>query len=61
MWIEILIGLSLMFVIEGLILAVGPDMCKKAMHEIQKMPASALRIAGLGSMLFGLIMLLVVT
>lgn len=60
MWTEILIGLSLMFVIEGFILAVGPEMCKKAMLDIQKIPANALRMAGIGSMLFGLIMLLVV-
>ncbi len=59
MWTELLIGFSLMFVIEGLILAVFPEYLRKAVHEIMQLPANTLRVTGVGSMLFGLILLLI--
>ncbi len=60
MWTEILIGLSLMFVIEGFVLAIGPKTCKRAMREIIHMPVNVLRMTGIASMLLGLVMLLIV-
>ncbi len=56
---EILVGLSLMFVIEGLALAIGPDAFKKAMMQILQLPSNNIRIMGVSSMLLGLVMLLV--
>ena len=56
---EILVGLSLMFVIEGLVLAIGPDAFKKAMLQILQLPSNNIRIMGVSSMLLGLVMLLV--
>lgn len=57
---EILIGLSLMFVIEGVVLAVGSDAFKKAMLQIVQLPSSNIRIIGVSSMLLGLVMLLII-
>ncbi len=58
MWTQILVAFALMFVIEGVVLAVGPQMTKKAMKEISNMPANSIRISGIVSMLVGLAIIL---
>ncbi len=60
MWTEILIGLSLMFVVEGVVLALGPEMTRKAMREIAQLPNSVIRYSGIASMLLGLMLLLAI-
>ncbi|HBR98180.1 MAG TPA: DUF2065 domain-containing protein [Gammaproteobacteria bacterium] len=60
MWTELLIGLSLMFVIEGFIFAVMPGGLKRALQELMHMPTGVLRTTGIASMLFGLLLLLMV-
>lgn len=49
-----------MFVIEGLVLAIGPDAFKKTMLQILQLPSNNIRIMGVVSMLLGLVMLLIV-
>ncbi len=59
MWTQLLIALALMFVIEGVVLAVLPQMTKKAMKEIANLSANSIRNSGVVSMLIGLAIILI--
>jgi uncharacterized protein YjeT (DUF2065 family) len=58
MWSKLFIGLSLMFVIEGFVMAAGPERFKKTLLDIARLPTNIVRLAGLASMVLGLLMLL---
>lgn len=57
MWEHLLPALALVFVIEGILPFLSPRSWREAMSQAGKLPDSALRIMGLGSMLVGVIML----
>lgn len=59
MWTELLIAISLIFVIEGLVLAAFPEVLKRGLQEVLQLPPHVLRFTGIASMLFGLVLLLV--
>ena len=50
---DFLIGLAFVFVIEGLIYALFPNGAKKMAIEMQKIPESALRYAGVSALALG--------
>ena len=53
---DILVGVGLVFFIEGLILAAGPEWVKRAMESAIGTPDNLLRIIGIGSAVGGLIL-----
>lgn len=53
---EFLVGVGLVFVIEGLIFAAFPAAAKRAVMAVNETPEPALRIIGLASTVFGLIL-----
>ncbi len=57
MWEKVLIGISLVLVIEGILPFINPASYKKTMLQVVKMPDSNLRVMGLMSMIAGVIML----
>ena len=54
---DIVVGLGLVFFIEGLILAAGPGWVKRAMESALEMSDNILRIMGIVSALCGLILI----
>ncbi len=48
-------ALGLVLVIEGVIYALFPDGMQRAMSQMQEMPPGALRLAGLGAAVVGVI------
>ncbi len=50
-----LIGLAFVFVIEGLIYALFPGGAKKMAAQVQNIPESSLRIAGVVALAFGVV------
>ena len=52
-WSELVTALGLMFVIEGLLLALMPEALKRAVVQILHQPAQALRFGGLISAAIG--------
>lgn len=56
-WGQILTALALVLVLEGMMLALGPDAWKSAARQLIAMPAARLRMIGLGSMLVGALLL----
>ena len=54
---DFLVGLGLLFVIEGLLLAGVPGWIRGAMESVVKTPDSVLRITGLISAVGGLILI----
>ena len=52
---DFLAALGLVFVIEGLLYAAGPDAMKRMMTEMSTIPTIALRIGGLVAMLVGVL------
>jgi uncharacterized protein YjeT (DUF2065 family) len=57
---DFLIGLGILFVLEGLMFAAGPNWVKKAMKTALAMPDHILRAVGIGSAVAGLILIWVV-
>ena len=57
---DIVVGLGLVFFIEGLILAGAPGWLKRAMESAMGTPDSMLRILGLVSAVCGLVLIWVV-
>lgn len=57
MWTEILTGLALLFVFEGLLPFISPDGYKRSMAQVLQLESRHLRLFGLGSMLFGVVLL----
>jgi uncharacterized protein YjeT (DUF2065 family) len=57
---DFLIGLAMVFVIEGLMFAASPSWMRRAMKSAQAMPDNVLRAVGIGSAVVGLILIWVV-
>ena len=57
---DFLIGLGILFVLEGLMFAAAPVWLKRAMKSALVAPDSVLRVAGIGSAVAGLILIWVV-
>jgi uncharacterized protein YjeT (DUF2065 family) len=60
MWHELLIALSLVMVIEGIVPFLSPGTMRKMVQMVGEMDDRSLRIAGLVSMLLGIVMLYLV-
>lgn len=64
-WVKLsellLVGLALMLVFEGILPFVAPRAWKAAFQRILALPDGQLRVAGLASMLAGLVMLYWIT
>jgi len=54
---DFLIGLGILFVLEGLMFAASPAWMRKAMKSALATPDNVLRIIGLGSAVAGLILI----
>ncbi|HZF33647.1 MAG TPA: DUF2065 domain-containing protein [Candidatus Angelobacter sp.] len=54
-WSDLVTALGLVLVIEGLLLALMPDMLKRLIAEILTQPARRLRFGGLVSALVGVV------
>ena len=57
---DIVVGVGLVFFIEGLILAAGPGWVKQAMQSTLGTPDNLLRIVGIASAFGGLILIWVI-
>ena len=57
---DFLIGLGILFVLEGVMFAAVPVWLKRAMKSALAAPDSVLRVAGIGSAVAGLILIWVV-
>ena len=57
MWTDLLSAVALVFVLEGIIPFINPDVMRKMYMMASQMNNNTLRFVGLSSMLFGLIML----
>jgi len=53
---DFLVALGLVFVIEGLVFAAFPASAKKAMLSVTETPDTPLRLIGIGSAIFGLVL-----
>ncbi|MGH6789614.1 MAG: DUF2065 domain-containing protein [Pseudolabrys sp.] len=53
---DFLVALGLVFVIEGLVFAAFPGSAKRAMTSVMETPDMPLRIIGIGSAIFGLVL-----
>ncbi|MGN6115813.1 MAG: DUF2065 domain-containing protein [Nitrobacter sp.] len=54
---DFLIGLGILFVIEGILFAAAPDWMRKAMKSALATPDNVLRAVGLGSAVAGLFLI----
>jgi uncharacterized protein YjeT (DUF2065 family) len=54
---DFLIGVGILFVIEGLLFAASPTWMRKAMKSALSMPDNILRAVGIGSAVVGLILI----
>jgi uncharacterized protein len=54
---DFLVGLGILFVIEGLMFAASPDWMRRAMKSAIATPDNLLRIVGIGSAVVGLILI----
>lgn len=57
MWEQLLIGVALVLVVEGLVPFINPAAWKKMMHTALQLDEMSLRFIGLTSMLSGLLLL----
>ncbi len=57
MWHDLLVAMALLMVIEGIWPFLSPASLRRALHQLIAQEDRALRIAGLVSMLFGVILL----
>ena len=60
MWVEILTAVCLVLVIEGILPFLNPRLYKDAVRAMLDLPDTQLRIAGLSSMIVGVILLAIV-
>ena len=60
-WQEILTVISILFIIEGLIPFVSPSKYKNFVSSMSKLNTNNLRILGFISMIFGVLLLVLVT
>ena len=56
-FIDFLVGIGMLFVIEGLLFAAAPEWVRKAMKSALEMPDNMLRIVGLVTAVVGLILI----
>lgn len=56
-FIDFLVGIGMLFVIEGLLFAAAPEWVRKAMKSALEMPDNMLRIVGLVTAVAGLILI----
>ena len=54
---DFLIGLGILFVLEGLLFAATPDAMRRAMKSAMEMPDNIMRAVGVGSAVAGLILI----
>ena len=54
---DFLIGLGILFVLEGLLFAASPAWMRRAMKSAQAMPDNLLRAIGIGSAVAGLVLI----
>ncbi len=54
---DFLIGLGILFMLEGILFAAAPDLTKRAMKGALATPEPVLRMAGIGSAIAGLILI----
>lgn len=54
---DFLIGIGLVFIIEGLVFAAFPASAKRAVAAVLETPEASLRVVGVGSAVFGLILI----
>ena len=59
-WSDLLAALALLLVVEGIAPFTNPSRMKQALTKLVSIPDSQLRIAGLGSILAGLLLLFIV-
>ena len=57
---DFLIGLAILFVIEGLMFAASPTWMRRAMKSAMATPDNILRVVGIGSAVVGLILIWVI-
>lgn len=57
MWDELIIGLALLLVIEGILPFLSPGLMRAALAAVAQMDDRALRLSGLASMAIGVILL----
>lgn len=57
-WSDLLNAIALVFIIEGLMPFISPTGLKKTYESIQQIPDSKLRMIGLGSVIAGVVILL---
>ncbi|MGC2084245.1 MAG: DUF2065 domain-containing protein [Bradyrhizobium sp.] len=57
---DFLIGLGVLFVLEGLMFAASPEYMRRAMKSALAMPDNVLRAVGFGSAVAGLILIWVI-
>ena len=60
MWQELLTALALMLVLEGLMPFLKPELLRRMVEMLAQMDDRSIRMAGLGSMLTGVVLLYVV-
>ena len=56
-FIDFLVGIGMVFVIEGLLFAAAPEWVRKAMKSALGMPENVLRVVGLATAVVGLILI----
>ncbi|GEC16343.1 DUF2065 domain-containing protein [Nitrobacter winogradskyi] len=54
---DFLIGLGILFMLEGILFAAAPQWARRAMESALAAPEQVLRIAGIGSAIAGLILI----
>jgi uncharacterized protein YjeT (DUF2065 family) len=54
---DFLIGLGILFVLEGILFAAAPDLTRRAMKSALASPEHVLRMIGIGSAIAGLILI----
>ena len=59
-WTEILTAVALVLVIEGMLPFVKPGRYKQVVAQIVRLSDNQLRLFGLGSMIFGILLLFIV-
>jgi uncharacterized protein YjeT (DUF2065 family) len=57
---DFLIGVGILFVIEGLLFAASPNWMRRAMKSALTMPDNVMRAVGIGSAVAGLILIWVI-
>jgi uncharacterized protein YjeT (DUF2065 family) len=57
---DFLIGVGILFVIEGLMFAASPTWMRRAMKSAMTTPDNILRVVGIGSAVIGLILIWVI-